>query len=67
MLLLLGCSVVSSVLSRQAAPPVPLVGHVAVDDERITVFNDSAVEWTGVVATANGVLVCTIGAVHAHD
>lgn len=67
-LFLLGCSVVSSLLSRQpAVPPAPLVGHVAVDDERITVFNDSAVEWTEVVATANGVLVCTIGAVHAHD
>lgn len=65
LLLLLGCSVLSSFTSK--APTAPLTGHVAIDDTRITVYNDGATEWSNVVATANGTLVCTIGAVHAHD
>lgn len=65
LLLLLGCSVLSSFTSK--APSAPLTGHVAIDDTRITVYNDGATEWSNVVATANGTLVCTIGAVHAHD
>ncbi len=67
LLLLLGCSVLSAFTSRPRAVDVPLTGHVAVDDTRITVYNDGPFEWTDVVATANGRLVCTIGTVHAHD
>lgn len=65
LLLLLGCSALSAFTSK--APTAPLTGHVAVDDTRITVYNDGPTEWSNVVATANGTLVCTIGSVHAHD
>ncbi len=50
-----------------ATSNTPLLGHVGVDDARLTVFNDGDIEWTNVVATANNALICSIGIIHPHD
>lgn len=45
----------------------PLTGHATVENGRVTVYNDSTVELTSVVAIADTGQICTLGVVHPHD
>jgi hypothetical protein len=45
----------------------PLTGHATVENGRVTVYNDSTVELTSVVAIADSGQICTLGVIHPHD
>lgn len=60
--LLLACSVPGG-----SASPAALQARVEVKDQRVTVYNDSAEEWTRVIVTLDDQAICKVGLVHPSD
>lgn len=65
LLVFTACSRLQS--ANPVAPPATLSARVSFAEGRITVNNDSAAEWSTVVATPADGVDCNLGIIHPHD